>query len=96
MTSFLAQDEQLEMLPARTQLTTFSFGGNGGNGGNGGGNAYAQGGNSSAGHGLINVNALNGNALAIGGNGNDGGHGGNGGSSYVHNSWGGGHKWGCK
>jgi hypothetical protein len=36
MTSFLAQDEQLEMLPARTQLTTFSLGGNGGNGGNGG------------------------------------------------------------
>lgn len=94
MSEFLAQDEQLEMLPARTQLTAFGFAGNGGNGGDGGsadgGKAVAVGGANS--HGLVNVNVLSGNAYASGGDGGNGGHGGDGGNghygnSYEHKSW---------
>jgi hypothetical protein len=95
MSDFLAQDEQLEMLPARTQLSVLGVGGSGGNGGNGGsangGGAIANGGDTKGG--LVNVSVLSGNAYAQGGdgghaNGGDGGNGGNGhASSYEHKSW---------
>jgi hypothetical protein len=96
MSEFFAQDEQLAMLPARTQLTAFGFAGNGGSGGDGGsadgGKAVAIGGADQSG--LINVNVLSGNAYAdaSGGHGGSGGDGGNGhySSSYEHKnySWG--------
>jgi hypothetical protein len=93
MTEIRKFDEHVELLPARTLLTT--WGGHGGDGGNGGdsGDATATGGAGGNGGGALNIALLNGNSVF--GDGGDttqyahGGDGGDGGDAWAHTGDGG-------